>query len=821
MQVQVSFFASPFQTSVIREEGLTWQQLTELLHTHKVQGHKQSGELFNFCRFNPAKRADANVAEVTALMLDVDKQPLSEVQALVAKLAPFQYLAYSTHSHGLYPDLFSLRIVVALSRPVQGAEWKTFAAGIRAWLGTSLDKCLISQSHAYWLPSRDPERQALTSSQPGAPLDVHQLLADTPPVPASSAPVADVWRPDLVFTLEHLRQLPGDVAARLLRGEKLTPVGTPRHHVRVALVYQFLVTYGPGEPDAQLLHLLVSSADADAGVWVREFQRSSARAKAEAQHLANLAEEQAARAFQEGALKAHETGEQASRATTNALAQAAASMRSGVFTSVEVRELAKKAKDPVIRKVLVDVFKPGGLEPEYLQAAPDAGSWLVKRAGRDPGVVKNAFRGVAPQDQTAIWQGVDLGAAQLRDKDLWRRNLIVGENDRPAASEVNVRTLLLEHQDVRGLLIQDTRFSKVRVGLVPWDRDREPFWSATDAGACALWAGKTLGVSIGVSTVWEALETIKGLLPQHDPVRSYLDALAWDGQLRLSAWLSRFAGASTSQYVQHVARSALISAVARVYEPGCKADQVAILEGGQGALKTSLIRALVPHTDLFATTTSKLSLDNVRLLQKMVSGPWIIELGELAGLKRSEQEEAKAFLSEQVDSFRSPYARENVTYPRRVVFLGTANGDDYLQDHTGNRRWLPIEVGKCNPKGLAAERDQLWAEAVVSYRNGEQWWVDVSAEVKAQQAARVEYDPLEDEILSFCEGKDVVCFQQIAMLVGEKPGDKRLAARVKRAMVRMGWIKGGRRSLVVPFPFGPGIPGATDRQIHSCFWEKP
>ena len=178
----------------------------------------------------------------------------------------------------------------------------------------------------------------------------------------------------------------------------------------------------------------------------------------------------------------------------------------------------------------------------------------------------------------------------------------------------------------------------------------------------------------------------------------------------------RFLGVETStedqrRYVEAVSRLSLIQAVARVFEPGCKADSVVILEGSQGTGKSTCLSILFSPEyfgDQLPPMTSKDASSYLR-------GKWCIELAELEYKRKTEIEAIKAFISRTHENYRPAFGREEITQPRTCVFWGTTNKDDYLNDETGNRRFLPIKTNEIDLVGMRKARDSLWGAAVNVY----------------------------------------------------------------------------------------------------------
>lgn len=218
------------------------------------------------------------------------------------------------------------------------------------------------------------------------------------------------------------------------------------------------------------------------------------------------------------------------------------------------------------------------------------------------------------------------------------------------------------------------------------------------------------------------------------PIRNYLDGIMWDGVPRLDTMLIDYLGAEDTNYVRSAARKWLTAGVARVRDPGCKFDHMLILIGAQGVGKSQFYFRLAKRPSWFSDSLSK--FDNTKDSMEQLAGKWVVELGELSVMKKSDVEHVKVFLTKQEDSYRPSYGRRLETFPRQCIFGGTTNRDDFLQDATGNRRFWPVPVTDASrmwAEMTPAIVDQLWAEADVAYTLGEDLYLTGDAAIEAAE----------------------------------------------------------------------------------------
>ena len=236
----------------------------------------------------------------------------------------------------------------------------------------------------------------------------------------------------------------------------------------------------------------------------------------------------------------------------------------------------------------------------------------------------------------------------------------------------------------------------------------------------------------------------------------------------------------------------------RAHVPGCKFDHILVLEGKEGTMKSTAIVTLA-GVENFSDQTILTASD--REQQELVRGVWIFEIADLAGMKRSEVEKVKAFASRTHDRARPAYGRQRIDAPRRCIFIGTTNDDQYLQSQTGNRRFWPVKTGTIDIEALRRDRDQLWAEAVKIEAKGEpltlpcELWGDAGA----AQDERRQHDPWEDilttvkgELYRSADGEQewVRAREVLGYLSTPDRATSETYRRIRRAMERLGWNHG-------------------------------
>lgn len=304
----------------------------------------------------------------------------------------------------------------------------------------------------------------------------------------------------------------------------------------------------------------------------------------------------------------------------------------------------------------------------------------------------------------------------------WSQRLRLDLSGQPERNEANVITALTSDEAFAGAIVFDAFRQEIVVRHpLPWDVPGGPAprpWTDGDDVRAAEWLQRR-ELNVTPMIVSRSVGAVAREITVH-PVRDHLGALAWDSLPRIETWVCRYLGAEDTAFNRSVGALWLISAVARIFRPGVKADHMLVLEGPQGARKSTALKILAGEewfTDELPDLGSK---DAAMHMQ----GVWIIEIAELDAIGKAEVSHIKAFLTRTTDRFRPPYGRYTIEVPRSCVFAGTVNPDTYLRDETGNRRFWPVRCGTIDIDALARDRDQLWAEAVARFREGAIWWID-------------------------------------------------------------------------------------------------
>ncbi|WP_428309267.1 VapE domain-containing protein [Hydrocarboniphaga sp.] len=410
------------------------------------------------------------------------------------------------------------------------------------------------------------------------------------------------------------------------------------------------------------------------------------------------------------------------------------------------------------------------------------------------------------QQMLAAWTPLVQAASAGSDDAPWARQLVWGDKGLKVMP-YNVMLVLENHPEWKGLFALD-EFSKrvVKRRNAPYGAEAGEL-SDADEIEIAAWFGRrnTYGAAIPTMIAREACIALARRSKFH-PVREYLDSLEWDGIERIAEFFPDFCKSARDDVTACFALNFFISAVARVRQPGCKADLMLVLEGEQGTHKSSLLNALCSDAWFADLGTSPSDKDFYVIIQ----GRWIVEIGELSSFAKSESSHIKRAVSARIDRFRSPYGRNAEDFPRECVFAGTVNNMEWNRDETGGRRYMPIWVDTIiDIAGVRKVRDQLWAEAVYRYDQGESWW-KLPPGAAEEQEARYTEDIWAEKLYLWLQGKDkparykggkpakvdVTTASQIlfwAFDVEHKKQDKAQQTRIGILMRRLKWQRALKR----------------------------
>ncbi|WP_295343148.1 virulence-associated E family protein [uncultured Prevotella sp.] len=348
------------------------------------------------------------------------------------------------------------------------------------------------------------------------------------------------------------------------------------------------------------------------------------------------------------------------------------------------------------------------------------------------------------------FEGLDDAELPEDYNDEWKAELEYTKSGKLLCNIANIILILENDPALAGHIVHDlfTGMDSAKDGL-PWNKNANQ-WTDTDDANLRVWLEKHYDIT-GKEKIADALTAVLTRHSYH-PIRDYLNGLTWDGVPRLDRIIIDYMGAEDSELNRAMSRKHFVAAVARVFNPGCKYDYCLIMSGAEGIGKSTLLRVMGGKwfNDSITTLEGKEGMEQLRRA-------WVVELGELSSIKRSDVEQVKAHLSKQVDIYRAAYARRVLEHPRQCVFCGTTNEALFLKGDTGNRRFwvIPVvaELRKYRDwnEAIRRDRDQLWAEAVHYYKQGEPLYLSEELEAQAKQRQQDFNDDNDDPIVAMLD----------------------------------------------------------------------
>ncbi len=443
-----------------------------------------------------------------------------------------------------------------------------------------------------------------------------------------------------------------------------------------------------------------------------------------------------------------------------------------------------------IEKFLPDVYAPSAMEGryDYIPADSSAGVIIIDEKfaysfhATDPacGQLLNAFDAVRvhkfPDDdpkksynamaefaaadekvKLRIFEEKRQAAAEdfdEADPDAWKKQLQYEKKSMELKNNLHNLMLILENdENLKGIVFNQLADGMEIRGKVPWPHPAK-FWRDADDAQLICYVDAAYGTFSARNYDIAVTKAVDDR--SYHPIREFFETIpAWDGMERADTLLIDYLGAEDTPYVRAVTRKELCAAYCRVYHPGIKSDSMIVLNGDQGIGKSTLIAKLGGE---WYSDSLNLSDMNDKTAAEKLQGYWIMEIGELAGMRKADLDKVKAFISRQDDKYRASFGRRVTPHPRQCVFFGTTNSQNgYLRDITGNRRYWNVKVpgnGKYKPWDMDEDTvKQVWAEVMVYAKAGEKLYLspELEAYAKEEQRAAMERDDREGLVQEYLD----------------------------------------------------------------------
>lgn len=757
-----------------------------------------------------ANRSRSAVVEVSTLVLDIDHVKTDEDLAAVVDRIAYAKIVHSSHSDR--PGDRCVRVIVQLSRPVLSREWPHFWNAVIKKLDIPVDQQTKDASRLYFLPSRPTGATAtefgdgtdyLFAAVEGAPIDVDALLLEFP---------AQETRPEQeTRNVSVTTSKTGRDAALDLLSQAWPAQG--RHQASLALAGALAHADWTQEQIAQFLHDLmdlVYGPGADTNARKRDDQARDSYNKKRAgepvngwptliphvgeqtvtevtKHLGIGGKPGWVDALLKLAKDAKPTHDQLVshyalarkrlvRQTANFDAQIEAKVLKRILDHEQLAEGDEDRTSALVTAIRTLVkYAPQKTETHQLS------SMLVHvfpvNVGQDEGaawsdtltaLVDQCIETIAEEARTDGEFDVEVSGLRTGKPRNTTHNMDVAFKKMGVLVRYDefANTEVIKHGDLDWQTIEDHHLTGLRIEI----EEKFDFKLAKDE--------------------FFDYVTHRARKNSFHPVRDYLDSLEWDGVPRIGNWLATYGGAADTEYTRAVGRLVLIAACRRVRQPGCKFDEMLILEGEQGVQKSSALKALCPHSVWFSDDLP-LDADTKRFIES-TRGRWIVEAGELKGMSKKDIGTLKGSLSRMVDSARMSYGRKETLAPRQFIIIGTTNDAHYLRDATGNRRFWPVLVVLFDLVALERDRDQMWAEAAHYEALGESIRLDpkyyaLAEEEQEERRVVGSIEAMLEEAFTGVVGR--IRILDMWGLFGKDPIEARPEeeARMGESMRRMGW----------------------------------
>jgi len=388
-----------------------------------------------------------------------------------------------------------------------------------------------------------------------------------------------------------------------------------------------------------------------------------------------------------------------------------------------------------------------------------------------------------PQGGPAVTVLEDGVAIEMSVRALWQRaGIKVLQSGNPLTNMDNLLRILAAAGDVK---VWFDDFHK-RI-FTTWQTGVQHEWSDDDTLDLMLrFQRDFVFVKVTAEMVLQAVQYFAKRNRKHEP-RDWLKGLIWDGKHRIANFFHDYMKAADNTYTKSASQNFWVSLIARIQVPGCKVDNMVILEGREGIRKSSALAVIGGpwYSEMM------IDLNNLAGFLEVLPGKLIIEISEMDAFKKADATAIKKVITNQVDRYRPPYGRQAEDFPRQCIFVGTTNESEYLRDMTGNRRFWPISVDTVNTDAITRDRDQLFAEAKYLFDNDVKWYFMPEEATKEMQESRRERDPWEDAIEEFLVNTNTTKQQFIAeevlhLMVSKMTWQE--SRRITKIMKKLGWV---------------------------------
>ena len=375
------------------------------------------------------------------------------------------------------------------------------------------------------------------------------------------------------------------------------------------------------------------------------------------------------------------------------------------------------------------------------------------------------------------------------DDENWQTALELDKQGKVKDTMANIAAIVSHDENLKSIVYNEFKGCIDVIGPLPW-KQVKPGFNDSDVANAKLYFERVYGIW-SPAKFKDALLAVVAAERIYHPIKDYFAGLVWDGIPRLDTLLIDYCGAEDTPYTRAVTRKTLCAAVARVYEPGRKFDSILVLSGPQGIGKSTFFAKLggAWYSDSLAISDMK-----DKTAAEKLQGYWILELGELAGIKKVDVETVKSFVTRVDDKYRQAYGAIVESHPRSCIIVGTTNSESgFLRDITGNRRFWPVQVSEYSPHHPwdLTDIDQVWAEAIQAYKDGETLFLsgEIAQMAYAKQQEAMESDDREGLVQDYLDRllpenwDNMDLYQRRTFLSGGEFGDTPIEGTVRRDRV--------------------------------------